>query len=57
MALLQMGLAKEIVILAFGLAFGAIAVASAIAFGIGGRDAAKHFVDEYVERHKYQRQF
>lgn len=57
MALLQMGLAKEIVILAFGLAFGAVAVASAISFGIGGRDAAKHVVEEFVERHRYQRQF
>ncbi|MBN1589823.1 MAG: mechanosensitive ion channel [Pirellulales bacterium] len=57
MALLQMGLAKEIVILAFGLAFGAVAVAGAIAFGIGGRDAAKHVLDEFVESRKYQRQF
>lgn len=57
MALRQMGLADEIVILAFGLAFGAIAVAAAIAFGIGGREAAKNLVDEFVERRKYQRQF
>jgi len=57
MALLQVGLAKEIVVLAFGLAFGAVAVASAIAFGIGGRDTAKHIVEEFAERHRYQRQF
>jgi hypothetical protein len=57
MALLQMGLASEIVILAFGLAFGAVAVAGAVAFGIGGRDAAKQIVEEFVERRKYQRQF
>jgi len=56
MALRQMGLADEIVVLAFGLAFGAIAVAAAIAFGIGGRDAAKSLLDEFVERRKYQRQ-
>jgi hypothetical protein len=40
MALRQMGLANEIITLAFGLLLGAIAVAVAIAFGIGGRDLA-----------------
>jgi hypothetical protein len=40
MALRQMGLANEIINLAFGLTLGAIAVAVAIAFGIGGRDLA-----------------
>ncbi len=48
MALHRMGVAPEIVTLAFGLTLGAIAVASAIAFGIGGRDAAKDIVDRYV---------
>ena len=40
MALQQMGFGEEIVLLAFGLFFGAVAVAAAIAFGIGGRDIA-----------------
>jgi len=40
MALQQMGMAPEIVVLAFGLLLGALAVAAAIAFGIGGRDLA-----------------
>jgi len=40
MALGQMGLAKDIVNLAFGLVLGAFAAAVAIAFGIGGRDTA-----------------
>src|SRR5690606_15140733 len=40
MALRQMGLADEIVNLAFGLVLGAIAVAAALAFGLGGREAA-----------------
>jgi hypothetical protein len=35
-----MGLANEIITLAFGLLLGAIAVAVAIAFGIGGRALA-----------------
>ena len=40
MALQQMGVATNIVNLAFGLLLGAIAVAIAIAFGLGGRDVA-----------------
>jgi hypothetical protein len=40
MALRQMGLANEIINLAFGLLLGAIAVAAALAFGLGGRDIA-----------------
>jgi len=40
MALQQMGFGENIVLIAFGLFFGAVAVAAAIAFGIGGRDLA-----------------
>ncbi|MFQ4137201.1 mechanosensitive ion channel [Nodosilinea sp. PGN35] len=40
MALQQMGVAPDIVNLAFGLLLGSIAVAIAIAFGLGGRDVA-----------------
>ncbi|MBD0335785.1 MAG: mechanosensitive ion channel [Cyanobacteria bacterium Co-bin13] len=40
MALQQMGVATSIVNLAFGLLLGAVAVAFAIAFGLGGRDVA-----------------
>lgn len=40
MALRQMGLANEIITLAFGLILGAIAVAFALAFGIGCREMA-----------------
>jgi Conserved TM helix len=40
MALQQMGIAPNIVNLAFGLLLGAIAVAIALAFGLGGRDIA-----------------
>ncbi|MBD2464839.1 mechanosensitive ion channel [Oscillatoria sp. FACHB-1407] len=40
MALQQMGVATNIVNLAFGLLLGAIAVAIALAFGLGGRDVA-----------------
>lgn len=45
MALRQMGLANSIINLAFGIVLGAIALAAAIAFGIGGRDFAKRQLD------------
>ncbi len=47
MALRQMGLADEIITLAFGLTFGAVAVAAAIAFGVGGRDLAGRKLHEW----------
>ncbi len=42
-----MGLANDIIVLAFGLILGSVAVAVAIAFGIGGRDAAKKLLDRW----------
>jgi len=42
-----MGLANDIIVLAFGLILGAVAVAVAIAFGVGGRDAAKRLLDRW----------
>jgi hypothetical protein len=50
MALRQMGLANEIITLAFGLLLGAIAVAGAIAFGIGGRDLAAETLSDWRRR-------
>ncbi len=46
MALRQMGIADEIIVLAFGLAMGAVAVAAALAFGLGGRDAAARAIEQ-----------
>ncbi len=43
-----MGLANNIIALAFALILGAVAVAVAIAFGIGGRDAAKKMLDRWT---------
>ena len=43
-----MGLADQIVMLAFGLILGSAAVACAIAFGLGGRDAAAHVLERWV---------
>jgi Conserved TM helix len=48
MALQQIGVASDIVNLAFGLLLGAIAVAIAIAFGLGGRDIAAEQIREWL---------
>ncbi|GHA81076.1 mechanosensitive ion channel [Cognatilysobacter bugurensis] len=54
MGLRAMGIADEIVNLAFGLVLGAVAVAVALAFGLGGRDAAgriaQRWADQYLDR-------
>ncbi len=49
MGLQQTGLAQEIVNIGFGIVAGAIGVAAAIAFGIGGRGAAKTIIDDLVK--------
>jgi hypothetical protein len=48
MALRQMGVANEIINLAFGLLLGAIAVAVALAFGLGGREVAGRQLQQWV---------
>ncbi|MGB3135835.1 MAG: mechanosensitive ion channel, partial [Nodosilinea sp.] len=55
MALQQMGVAPDIVNLAFGLLLGAIAVAIAIAFGLGGREVAATELRDWLASFK-QRQ-
>lgn len=51
MGLRAMGIADEIVNLAFGLVFGAVAVAVALAFGLGGRDAAGRVAQRWADRY------
>ena len=48
MALIQMGIGTEIVSLAFGLLLGAIAIAVAISFGLGGRDVASEQLRDWM---------
>lgn len=52
MALQQMGIASDIVNLAFGLLLGAIAVAIALSFGLGGRDIAAEQIKEWLSSFK-----
>jgi len=55
-ALKRMGLAGEIVDLGFGLALGGVALAAALAFGLGGRDAAAKFLDKLLCTDDHSRQ-
>ncbi|GAB4538427.1 MAG: mechanosensitive ion channel [Pleurocapsa sp.] len=52
MALNRMGIAPNIVNLAFGLLLGGIAVAIALAFGLGGREVAKEELRSWVNSFK-----
>ena len=52
MGLRQMGLADNIVNMAFGFTLGSVAVAVALAFGLGGRDAAKAVADKWAAKVK-----
>jgi hypothetical protein len=47
LALRQMGIAESIVNLAFGLMLGAVAVAIALAFGLGGREIAARQLEQW----------
>ena len=49
MALTEMGLANEIITLAFGIILGSAAIAAAIAFGMGGRDLAKRHMEQWTQ--------
>lgn len=46
----ELGLAEQTMIIAFGIAFGALMLGLAIAFGLGGRDIAQRFLETKVVR-------
>lgn len=46
MALEQIGLGRHVVLIAFSIAFGAMMLGTAIAFGLGGRDVAKQVLEK-----------
>jgi Conserved TM helix len=49
MALEQLGFATAAVLTAFAIAFGALMLGLAIAFGLGGRDAARQLLEQHVK--------
>jgi len=51
-ALIQLGIGEEIVASAFGLVFGAAALALALAFGLGGRDVAADYLKRWLAEKK-----
>jgi len=50
LGLQQVGVAGEVVNIAFGVLLGAIGVAAALAFGLGSREAASRIVDSWVNK-------
>jgi hypothetical protein len=49
MALEQLGLATRVVLTAFAITFGALMLGLAIAFGLGGQDAARSLLEQHVK--------
>jgi hypothetical protein len=50
MAFEEVGVAEQTVLVAFGIAFGAMMLGLAIAFGTGGRELAKQFLEKICSR-------
>jgi hypothetical protein len=48
----ELGLAEQTMLVAFGIAFGALMLGLALAFGIGGRDLARRFLEKKLIRGK-----
>lgn len=55
MALQELGIATDIVTTAFAILFGAIALALALAFGLGSRELAGEITREWYERYRKER--
>lgn len=49
-ALTQLGIAREMVLLTFGIAFAGTALALALAFGLGGKDLAREVLESRLRR-------
>jgi small-conductance mechanosensitive channel len=56
MALQELGVATNIVTTAFAIIFGAVALAAALAFGLGNRDLAGEITREWYERYRAERE-
>ncbi len=50
MALYHLGIAEKVIVAAFSITFGGIVLALAIAFGWGGKDLAKDFLERHYKR-------
>jgi len=52
--LTQLGIAREMVLLAFGIAFGGAVLALALAFGFGARDMARQALEGWLRRREQE---
>lgn len=52
MALDQLGIARGIIIAAFSISFGGVVFAIALAFGLGGKDMAREFLEKRLRKAK-----
>jgi hypothetical protein len=48
----ELGLAEQTMLVAFGIAFGALMLGLSIAFGLGGKDLARRFLEKKIVREK-----
>lgn len=55
MALQELGVATQIVTTAFAILFGAVALAMALAFGLGNRDLAGEITRSWYEQYRRER--
>jgi hypothetical protein len=56
MAFEELGIGEETVLLAFGLVFGALMLGFALAFGLGGRDLARDYLERRLMHPKSERE-
>jgi len=54
-ALTELGVAREMVLLVFGIAFGGAVLALSLAFGLGARDLARQALESYLGRAREDR--
>jgi hypothetical protein len=48
MALEQLGIGRETIVIAFAIVFGGVILALSLAFGLGGRDIAKEYLEKKI---------
>jgi len=56
MAVTQLGIGKEMVLLAFGISFGGLVLALALAFGLGGRALAREILERRLRHEPHPRE-
>lgn len=55
-AVTHLGIGKEMVLVAFGITFGGLIFALALAFGLGGRSLARQMLERYLRREPHPRE-